>query len=104
MKGYIMNEEKKNLRNGSTSLKAGDNQMREAFAEKVKNTVGIIRQNLQGHGGNIELIGIDENNTVKVRLQCESENCPEAQQVLKTGVKELLKQRIPEVKEVLTVD
>lgn len=72
-----------------------DDKMRKAFAEKVKNMVGIIRQNLQNHGGNIELISIDINNTVKVRLQCESEDCPEAQQVLETGVKELLRQRIP---------
>ncbi len=104
MKGYIMNEEKKNLRNDSTSLKAGDSQMREAFAEKIKNMVGILRQSLQSHGGDIELIGIDANNMVKVRLQCETEDCPEAKEVLETGVRELLKQRIPEVKEVVIVD
>ena len=79
-------------------------QMQKDFAEKVKNMVGIIRQNLQNHGGNIELVGIDANNTVKVRLQCEPKDCPEAQEVLKTGVKELLKQRVPEVREVVTID
>ena len=31
--------------------------MRETFAEKVKSMVGIIQQNLQNHGGNIELVG-----------------------------------------------
>ena len=41
-------------------------QMRKAFAEKVKNMVGIIRQNLQNHGGHIELVGIDTNNTIKI--------------------------------------
>lgn len=81
-----------------------DDEMRKAFAKKVKNMVGVIRQNLQNHGGSIELVGIDANNTVKVRLQCESNDCPEAQQVLKTGVRELLRQRIPEVSEVVTVD
>ena len=81
-----------------------NSEMRKAFAEKVKDIVGIIRQNLQNHGGNIELVSIDTNNTVKLRLQCESEDCPEAQQVLETGVKELLKQRVPEVKEVITID
>ena len=81
-----------------------DVEMREAFAEKVKNMVGVIRQNLQNHGGNIELVGIDANKTVKVRLQSESGDCPEAHEILDIGVKELLKQRIPEVKEVVTVD
>ncbi len=78
-------------------------QMQKDFAEKVKNMVGIIRQNLQSHGSNIELVSIDANNTVKVKLQCESGDCPEAQQVLEIGIKELLKQRIPEVKEVISV-
>ena len=79
-----------------------DDKMRKAFAEKVKNMVGIIRQNLQNHGGNIELVSVDTNNSVKVRLRC-SGDCPEAQEVLETGVKELLRQRIPEVKEVISV-
>ena len=79
-------------------------QMQKDFAEKVKNMVGIIRQNLQNHGSNIELVSIDANNTVKVRLQNESGNCPEAQQVLETVVKQLLRQRIPEVKEVVAVN
>ena len=83
---------------------ASDAEKRKSFAEKIKNMVGIIRQNLQSHGGDIELVGIDANNTVKVRLRCESADCPEAQEVLATGVKELLKQRIPEVTKVVTVD
>ena len=83
---------------------ASDAEKRKAFAEKIKNMVGIIRQNLQSHGGDIELVSIDANNAVKVRLRCESVNCPEAQQVLAAGVKDLLKQRIPEVTKVITVD
>ena len=78
--------------------------MRKEFAEKIENMVAIIQKNLRNHGGNIELVSIDANNTVKVRLQCESGNCPEAQEVLKTGVKELLRQEIPGVREVVTVD
>ena len=77
--------------------------MRKAFAEKVKNMVGVIRENLQSHGGNIELVGIGPDNAVKLRLQCEGD-CSKARQVLETGVKELMIQRIPEVTEVLTLD
>ncbi len=89
------------MRNTSTG---NDSKMQKAFAKKIKNMVGIIRENLQNHGGDIELVSIGKNNTVKVRLRCESDDCPEAQKVLETGVKELLKQRIPEVKEVITID
>ena len=88
-----------------TSTHSGnDAEMQEAFAEKVKNMVGIIRKNIQNHGGDIELVSIDENNSVKVRLRCESRRCPEAQKVFEATVRQLLKQKIPEVKEVVVVD
>ena len=50
------------------NLAASDNEIRKTFAEKAKNMVGLIGQNLQNHSGNIELVGIDANNTVKVGL------------------------------------
>ena len=74
--------------------KKDDSEIQKSLAEKVTNMVGIIRQNLRNHGGNIELMSIDANNTVKVCLKCDGE-CPEAQEVLQTGVKEFLRQRIP---------
>ena len=80
-----------------------DNQGRKAFAEKIENMVGIIQKNIKNHGGNIKLVGIDANNGVRVRVSCGSKDSPEAQEVLETGVKELLKQQVPEVGEVVTV-
>ncbi len=89
------------MRDNSTD---NNTEMREAFAAKIKKLVGTIRQNIKNHGGEIDLVSIDPKGTVKLRLWCGSEDCPEAKQVLETGVKELLKQRIPEVNEVVTVD
>jgi len=85
------------------TTKEKNSEMRKAFAKKVEKIVGIIQQNLQNHGGNIELVAVDADNAVKLRLQCDGD-CPEAAQVLETGIKELLKQRVPAIKEVATVD
>ena len=85
-------------------MTGNNSEMQRAFAEKVRNMVGMIRQNIQNHGGNIELLSIGKNNAVKLRVQCGSQDVPEAQQALETGVKALLKMRVPEVGEVLTVD
>ena len=76
---------------------------REDFAKKVKNMVGIIGQNLQSHGGSLELVGIDATNAVKLRVNSGGD-CPEAHDVLENGVKELIKQQLPQVREVVTVD
>ncbi len=80
-------------------------QIRVDFAKKVKDMVGIIGQNIQSHGGTLELLNIDANanNAVKLRLRS-GDDCPEDQDVLENGVKELIKQQLPQVREVITVD
>ncbi len=75
----------------------------ESFEEKVKNVIEAIRPNLQGHGGDIEFVSVTEEKSVKVRLQGACSGCPGAQMTLKMGVERLLKEKIPEVKEVIAV-
>jgi Fe-S cluster biogenesis protein NfuA len=58
---------------------------------------------LQNDGGDIELVGVDADNTVRVRLQGACRGCPGAQMTLKMGVERLLRQRLPEVKQVIAV-
>jgi len=79
----------------------GDNQ---SFEQKVKEIIDAVRPNLQGHGGDIELVGTDADNNVRVRLQGACVGCPGAQMTLKMGIESLLKERIPEVNEVIAVD
>ena len=76
----------------------------KTFEEKVKEVIEAVRPSLQGHGGDIELVGTDDDNNVKVRLQGACQGCPGAQMTLKMGIEQLLKENIPEVKEVIAVD
>ena len=82
----------------------GETKPEQTFEEKVKNTIEALRPNLQAHGGDIELVGTDKDNNVKVRLQGACSGCPGAQMTLRMGVERLLKENIPEVKEVIAVD
>jgi Fe-S cluster biogenesis protein NfuA len=72
--------------------------------EKVRSAIEEIRPNLQSHGGDIELLGVDEDNTVRVRLQGACSGCPSAAMTLKMGVERMLKEQVPEVKEVIAED
>jgi len=58
---------------------------------------------LQNDGGDIELVNVEEDKTVNVRLQGACKGCPGAAMTLKMGVERLLKERIPEVKEVVAI-
>ena len=62
-----------------------------------------IRPNLQADGGDVELVSVEEDGTVKVRLQGACYGCPMAQLTLKQGIDRVLKQAIPTVKEVVSV-
>jgi Fe-S cluster biogenesis protein NfuA len=70
--------------------------------EKVEAALSDIRPALQADGGDIELIGV-EDGTVKVRLTGACGSCPMATMTLRFGVEKVLKERVPEIKEVVTV-
>jgi Fe-S cluster biogenesis protein NfuA len=75
----------------------------KTFEEKVKDVIESIRPALQGHGGDVELVGTDDDNTVKVRLQGACQGCPGAAMTMKMGIERILKEKVPEVKEVVAV-
>ena len=75
----------------------------KSFEDQVKDAIEEIRPALQSHGGDIEFVAVTENNTVQVRLQGACHGCPGAMQTLKLGVERVLKERVPEVKEVAPV-
>lgn len=81
----------------------GDANISASLEDKVKNVIEEVRPNLQSHGGDIEFVGIDEDNTVRVRLQGACNGCPGAQMTLKMGVEKLLKEKVPEIKELVAV-
>jgi Fe-S cluster biogenesis protein NfuA len=76
----------------------------DTFDQQVKEVIQSIRPMLQNDGGDIELVGIDEDNTVRVRLKGACKGCPGAQMTLKMGVERMLKEKLPQVKEVVAVD
>ena len=71
--------------------------------EKVEAALAKIRPMLQADGGNVELIDVQADGVVKVRLQGACAGCPMSQMTLKQGIERYLKSQIPEVKEVVSV-
>jgi Fe-S cluster biogenesis protein NfuA len=76
----------------------------QTLEEKVKDMIESFRSALQSHGGDVELVGIDDDNTVKVRLQGACQGCPGAAMTMKEGIERILKEKVPEVKQVVAVD
>ncbi|MGA1979972.1 MAG: NifU family protein [Sedimentisphaerales bacterium] len=83
----------------------GETNIHRTFEQKVADVIdSVIRPALQGHGGDIELVGTDDDKNVNVRLQGACSGCPGAAMTMKAGIERILKEKVPEVNEVIAVD
>jgi len=71
--------------------------------ENVENALQKVRPSLQADGGDVQLVDVDENGLVKVKLMGACGGCPMSQMTLKMGIEKILKQNVPEVTSVESV-
>ena len=70
--------------------------------EKVEEALNEIRPALQADGGGVDLISVVDG-IVSVKLTGACGGCPMSTMTLKMGIERILKQEVPEVKEVVSV-
>jgi Fe-S cluster biogenesis protein NfuA len=70
--------------------------------EKVEEVLAQIRPALQADGGDVEFLDVNEG-VVTVRLMGACGGCPMASMTLKMGIERMLKEKVPEVKEVIAI-
>ena len=71
--------------------------------ERVARVIDGIRPYIQGDGGDIELVAVEDDGTVKVKLSGACSGCPHAAMTLKMGIERALREQVPEVREVVDV-
>ncbi len=70
--------------------------------EKIEAALKQIRPALQADGGDVELVDVNDG-IVKLRLKGACAGCPMATMTLQHGIERVLKEQVPEVKEVVAV-
>ncbi|SDL70010.1 Fe-S cluster biogenesis protein NfuA, 4Fe-4S-binding domain [Kriegella aquimaris] len=75
----------------------------EELKVNVEKALEEIRPFLQSDGGDISLVSIDNENSVKVRLQGACVGCTVNQMTLKSGVEMTIKKYAPQIEEVVNV-
>ncbi len=71
--------------------------------ESVQKAINQIRPNLQADGGDVELVEVMADGTVKVKLLGACRGCPMSQMTRKMGIEKYLKKEVPGVREVVAV-
>jgi len=75
----------------------------EAIRERVQSVLNLIRPAVQADGGDIELVDVLDGGVVHVRFHGACHGCPSATMTLHMGIERNLRERVPEVSEVLAV-
>ncbi|MCK9603069.1 MAG: NifU family protein [Candidatus Omnitrophica bacterium] len=71
--------------------------------EKVEAALNKVRPMLMADGGNVDLVEVTSDGVVKLKLTGSCGCCPMSQMTLKMGIERILKQEVPEIKEVIAI-
>ena len=72
--------------------------------KQVEEVLNKIKPYLEAHGGSVDLVSVTDDGVVEVRLQGACRGCPMSEMTLRLGIEQVLKESIPEIKEVRSVD
>jgi Fe-S cluster biogenesis protein NfuA len=70
--------------------------------QKIEAAIDRVRPALQADGGDVELVEVKDG-VVSVRLTGACGGCPMATMTLKNGIESIIREEVPEVKEVVAV-
>lgn len=73
------------------------------LVKQVEEVLDRIRPSIEAHGGDVELVSVSDEGVVEVRLHGACRGCPMSELTLRLGIEQVLREAIPEIKEVRSV-
>ena len=74
-----------------------------AIREKVQGVINLIRPAVQADGGDIELVDVTPDGVVQIRFHGACHGCPSSTMTLQMGIERNLREKVPEVTQVIPV-
>jgi Fe-S cluster biogenesis protein NfuA len=71
--------------------------------EKVQGVIDLIRPAVQADGGDIELVEVNPQGVVQIRFHGACHGCPSSTMTLQMGIERNLRERVPQVTQVVPV-
>lgn len=82
----------------SPALPLSESRRRELLARIEAVLDQQVRPGLRADGGDIELVGIDDDRIVQVRMQGACQGCPSSVMTMTFGIEATLKAQVPEIR------
>ena len=74
-----------------------------ALRDRVQAVINLIRPAVQADGGDIELVDVTPEGVVQIRFHGACNGCPSSTMTLHMGIERNLRERVPEVTQVVPV-
>ena len=71
--------------------------------ERVQGVINLIRPAVQADGGDIELVDVSPDGVVQIRFHGACHGCPSSTMTLQMGIERNLREKVPEVTQVIPV-
>jgi Fe-S cluster biogenesis protein NfuA len=71
--------------------------------DKVQNVLNLIRPAVQADGGDVELVDVSPEGVVQIRFHGACHGCPSSTMTLQMGIERNLREKVPEVTQVIPV-
>lgn len=78
-------------------------QQPQSIKERVQGVINLIRPAVQADGGDIELVDVADDGVVSIRFHGACHGCPSSTMTLQMGIERNLREKVPEVTQVIPV-
>ena len=75
-----------------------------SLSDRVSAILDLIRPAVQADGGDIEFVDVTDDGIVQIRMHGACVGCPSSDMTLRIGIERTLKDRIPEITGVQSVE
>lgn len=75
--------------------------LQQSIRQRIEAILAEVRPSLESHEGNAQLAGVDEEGNVTLKIEGSCRGCPMSAMTFGLGVEQMIRERCPEVKEVL---
>lgn len=75
----------------------------DSIRERVLSIINLIRPAVQADGGDIELVDVTADGVVQIRFHGACHGCPSSNLTLQMGIERNLREKVPEVTQVIAV-
>ena len=75
----------------------------QSMRDKVQDVINLIRPAVQADGGDIELVDVTGEGVVQIRFHGACHGCPSSTMTLQMGIERNLREKVPEITQVIPV-